>query len=141
MTLEQSDYQHLVEVLAGLVERYRENPVLIGAILDEFRDMYRKIPIYPSIVASCLKKIVHRVGPDELQVGDEVVIKTSDGRALSGRIAEVGGDEIRLADAREISPSPRPSEVTVSKSDVAEAERISRRVLRREWPSLDFEVE
>jgi len=141
MTLEQSDFQKLTEVLVELIEKYRGNPVVIEAILAEFHDMYKKIPIYPSIVAMCLEKVVQKEQPEKLQSEEEVVIVTNDGRTIAGKIAEIGSDEIKLAEVREVILSPISEKISVKKSDIKEVKRINREILGKEWPTLDFEVE
>jgi len=141
MTLEQSDFQQLTEVLVRLIERYRGNPVLVEIILSEFHDMYRKIPIYPGIVSMCLEKIVQKTDVKEIRPEEEVVLKTRDGKTIAGKVAEIGDDEIALGEVQEVVVVPVPEKVRVKKSDIVGIERINREILRKEWPSLDFEVE
>jgi hypothetical protein len=141
MTLEESDFQKLTEVLARLVERFRGNPAVIEAILSEFRDMYRKIPIYPSIVSACLEKVVQNKRLEELGVGEEVVIRTSGGRTITGRVAETLPGEVKLGEVREVALMPISEKVSVKRSEIKEVKQINRGILAKEWPTLDFEEE
>lgn len=139
MTLEQSEFQELAEVLVELVEKYRGNQATLEAILEEFRDMYRKIPIYPSIITMCLRKIVAPSGTDELKEGEEAVLVLKDGRFISGKVVEADVDKIKIAGAREMIPIPISEKVSIQKSEIIDVKKVKRGCLEREWPSLNFE--
>lgn len=139
MTLEQSEFQRLVELVIGLLERHRGNPAAVEAILSELRDLYKKVPIYPGIITMCLPKVIQPVEVDELKEGDEVVLSMKDGQMMSGKVAEVGSKEIKLAECKQLNVSSPAEKVAVQKESVEEAKRIVRKVLKKEWPTLDFE--
>lgn len=141
MTLEQSEYQRLVELLLELLERYRGNPHALEAILSELRDLYKKVPIYPGIITLCLPKVVQSAQMEKLKEGDEVVLTLKDGRMVSGRVAEINAGEIKLAESRQLNISSLAEKVPVQKGEVREARVIVRNILEKEWPSLDFEAE
>ena len=141
MTLEQSEYQRLVELLLELLERYRGNPHALEAILSELRNLYKKVPIYPGIITLCLPKVVQSAQMEKLKEGDEVVLTLKDGRMVSGRVAEINAGEIKLAESRQLNVSSLAEKVPVPKGEVREARVIVRNILEKEWPSLDFEAE
>ncbi len=141
MTLEQSEYQRLVELLLELLERYRGNPHALEAILSELRNLYKKVPIYPGIITLCLPKVVQSAQMEKLKEGDEVVFTLKDGRMVSGRVAEINTGEIKLAESRQLNISSLAEKVPVQKGEVREARVIVRNILEKEWPSLDFEAE
>jgi hypothetical protein len=140
MTLEQSEFQQLVELLVKLVNRYRRNPAALEAILAEFRDLYKKIPIYPSIVSMCLDKVVNPIRPEEVREGEEVVLTLEDGKTISGKVIEVSPTDIKLVETRQLIFPPTSEDTSVEVSKIKDAKRIDRKILRKEWPSLDFEV-
>ena len=141
MTLEQSEYQRLVELLLELLERYRGELHTLEAILSELRDLYKKVPIYPGIITLCLPKVVQPAQVDKLKEGDEVVLSLKDGRMLSGKLAEVNSNEIKLAECRQLNVSSLAEKIPVQKGEVEEVRVIVRNILEKEWPSLDFEEE
>ncbi len=141
MTLEQSEYQKLVERIIELLERHRGDPNAREAILSELRTLYKKIPIYPGIITELLPKVVQSTEMDKLKKGEEVVLVLKDGRTVSGKVAEIGSSEIKLDEGRRLDISSLAEKVSVRREDVREAKVISRVVLEKEWPSLDFEEE
>ncbi len=140
MTLEQSEFQRLVELLIELFGRHRE-PVTHEAILSELKDMYKKVSIYPGIITMCLPKVVQPAEVDKLKVGDEVVFSLKDGQVVAGKVAEVDSEEIKLAECKQLNISTSTENIPVKKETVKEAKRIVRDVLEKEWPTLDFEEE
>lgn len=141
MTLEQSEYQKLVERIIELLERHRGDPNAREAILSELRTLYKKIPIYPGIITELLPKVVQSTELDKLKEGEEVAFVLKDGRTVSGKVAEIGPSEIKLDEGRRLDVSSLAEKVSVRREDVQEAKVISRVVLKKEWPSLDFEEE
>lgn len=141
MTLEQSEYQKLVERIIELLERHRGDPNAREAILSELRTLYKKIPIYPGIITELLPKVVQSIEMDKLKKGEEVVLVLKDGRTVSGKVVEIGSSEIKLDEVRRLDISSLAEKVSVRREDVREAKVISRVVLEKEWPSLDFEEE
>ncbi len=141
MTLEQSEYQRLVERIIELSERYRGDPNACEAILLELRTLYKKIPIYPGIIAMLLPKVVQPIEVDKLKEGEEAALVLKDGRMVSGKVVEIGPTEIKLAECKQLDISTPPEKVSVRREDVREAKLITRVVLEKEWPSLDFEEE
>ena len=141
MTLEQSEYQRLVERIIELFERHRGDPNAREAILSELRTLYKKIPIYPGIITTLLPKVVQPTEMDNLKEGEEVVLVLRDGRMVSGKVAEIGPSEIKLVEGKRLDVSSLVEKVPVRREDVREAKVISRVVLEKEWPSLDFEEE
>lgn len=141
MTLEQSEYQRLVELLLELLERYRGNPHALEAILSELRNLYKKVPIYPGIITLCLPKVVQSAQMEKLKEGDEVVLTLKDGRMVSGMVSGINAGEIKLAESRQLNVSSLAEKVPVPKGEVREARVIVRNILEKEWPSLDFEAE
>jgi len=141
MTLEQSEYQKLVERIIELLERHRGDPNAREAILSELRTLYKKIPIYPGIITELLPKVVQSTEMDKLKKGEEVVLVLKDGGTVSGKVAEIGPSEIKLDKGRRLDISSLAEKVSVRREDVREAKVISRVVLEKEWPSLDFEEE
>lgn len=139
--MEQSEYQKLVERIIELLERHRGDPNAREAILSELRTLYKKIPIYPGIITTLLPKVVQSTEMDRLKEGEEVVLVLRDGRTVSGKVAEIGPSEIKLDEGRQLDVSSLAEKVSVRREDVREAKVISRVVLEKEWPSLDFEEE
>lgn len=140
MTLEQSEFQQLVELLVELVDRYRGNPAVLEAILSEFYDLYKKIPIYPSLVSLCLGKVVNPSKLDDVKEGEEVVLTLKNGETISGRVAEISPTDIKLAETRQVIISPMTEKVAVEKAKVQDVKRIVKEILAKEWPTLNFEV-
>ncbi|MDI6643158.1 MAG: hypothetical protein QMD95_03805 [Candidatus Hodarchaeaceae archaeon] len=141
MTLEQSEFQKLVELMLELCEHHHGDPAALDAILSELKDLYKKIPIYPGIITMCLPKVVQPVEVDKLGVGDEVIFSLKDGQIVSGKVAEVNPKEIKLAESKQLNVSSLAEKVVVQKEAVGKAKRIMRDVIEKEWPTLDFEVE
>ncbi|MFN4133650.1 MAG: hypothetical protein ACK4GQ_04705 [Candidatus Hadarchaeales archaeon] len=141
MTLDQSEFQELVEVLVQLVEKYRGNQAVLEAILEEFRDMYRKIPIYPSIITMCLRRIVDSAKIEELKEGDEVALVLKDGKMVYGKVAGTDENEIKITEATEVLPTPVAEKISIEKKEITNARKIKRNCLEREWPSLNFKEE
>ena len=141
MTLEQSEYQKLVERIIELFERHRGDPNAFEAILSELRTLYKKIPIYPGIITMLLPKVVQSTEMDKLKEGEEVVLVLRNGCIVSGKVAEIGPSEIKLVEGKRLDVSSLAEKVPVRREDVQEAKVISRVVLEKEWPSLDFEEE
>lgn len=141
MTLEQSEYQKLVERIIELFERHRGDPNAFETILSELRTLYKKIPIYPGIITMLLPKVVQSTEMDKLKEGEEVVLVLRDGRIVSGKVAEISPSEIKLVEGKRLDVSSLDEKVPVRREDVREAKVISRVVLEKEWPSLDFEEE
>ncbi|MEM2192119.1 MAG: hypothetical protein QXG38_00710 [Candidatus Hadarchaeales archaeon] len=120
MTLDQSEFQELVEVLVQLVEKYHGNPV------------------YPSIITACLRKVVESTKIEELKEGDEVALLLNDGRIVSGKVVGTDGDEIKIAEATESLPIPIAEKISIGKKEIRDVRKIKRGCLEREWPSLNF---
>jgi hypothetical protein len=139
MTLEQSEYQRLVEQIIELSERHRGDPNAREAILSELRNLYKKIPIYPGIITTLLPKVVQSIEMDRLKEGEEVVLVLRDGHMISGKVAEISLGEIKLVEGKRLDISNLVEKVSVRREDVRETKVISRVVLEKEWPSLDFE--
>lgn len=141
MTLEQSEYQRLVEIIIELSERYRGDPNAREAILSELSTLYKKIPIYPGIITMLLPKVVQPIEMDKLKEGDETVLVLKDGRMVSGKVAEISPTEIKLAECKQLDISSPAEKVSVRRGDVREAKLVTRVVLEKEWPTLNFEEE
>lgn len=141
MTLEETEFQRLVELLIELVGKYRGNPVALEAILSEFKDIYRKVPIYPGIISILLPKVIRAIELKEITEGEDVVLTLKDGKTISGKVAEITPTEIKLAESHQLTMVPLSEKVSVSKDSVEEAKCISRELLAKEWPSLNFEEE
>jgi hypothetical protein len=77
---------------------------------------------------------------DELHEGEEVVLTLEDGKTMSGRVVEMTPTEIKLAETRQLTLMPVSEKISVEKNKVKNARRIVREILRKEWPSLNFEV-
>jgi hypothetical protein len=88
----------------------------------------------------CLEKVVNPAKLDELREGEEVVLTLRDGKTISGRVAEITTTEIKLAETRQLTLKPFFEKVSVGKSEIKNIKRIVRKILAKEWPSLDFEV-
>lgn len=140
MTLEQSEFQSLVELMIELCRRYPD-PRTHEAILSELRDMYKKVPIYPGIITMCLPKVVQLAELDKLKEGDEVIFSMKDGQTISGKVAEIDQKEIKLAECKQLNIRSLAEKVSVQKETVEKARRIMRDVLKKEWPTLNFEEE
>jgi hypothetical protein len=141
LTLEETEFQRLVELLVELVGRYRGNPVALEAVLSEFKDTYRKVSIYPGIISALLPKVIRSVEMKELAEGEEVILTLKDGRTISGKVAEITPTEVKLAESHQLTLTPLSEKVSVEKDAVEDAKRISRELLAKEWPSLNFEEE
>ncbi|MEW6592165.1 MAG: hypothetical protein AB1305_00525 [Candidatus Hadarchaeota archaeon] len=141
MTLEETEFQRLVELLVELVERYQGNPAALEAIFSEFRDIYKKVPIYPGIISMLLPKVIQPAEMGKLEEGAEVLLNLKDGSTVYGTIAEITPTEIRLAESYKLTATIIPEKLAVGKDSVEEVRRISRELLAKEWPSLNFEVD
>ena len=139
LTFEQTEFQRLVDEIIALLERYHDNPSALEAALSELKDVYKKIPIYPGIIVMCLPKVVKPVKVDQLKEGNEVVARLKDGRIFSGKVANVAGDNFTITDCREFNPQRLCSDQVLSVSDLREVRLITRDILQKEWPDLNFE--
>lgn len=138
LTLEQSEFQRLVELMLELCERHHGDPAALEAIASELKDLYKKVPIYPGIITMCLPNVVRPAEVDKLKEGEEVIFSLKDGQIVSGKVAEVSPNEIKLAEAKQLNVPSLAEKVTVKKESVRGAKRITRGVLEKEWPTLDF---
>lgn len=139
MTFEQTEFQQVVDEIIKLLEQYRDNPSVLDVVLSELKDLYRKIPIYPGIIVMCLPKVVKPAKVEQLKEGNEVVARLKDGRIFSGRVMSVTPKDITITDCREFDPQRLCSDQVVSVSDLREVRLLTRDILRKEWPDLDFE--
>lgn len=140
MTLEQSEFQRLVELIIKLYGRYPDLETH-EAILAELKDMYKKVPIYPGIITMCLPKVVQPADVGKLKEGDEVIFSLKDGQTISGKVTEINQKEIKLAECKQLNVSSPAGNVSVQKETVKGARRIMRDILEKEWPTLNFKEE
>lgn len=139
MTFEESELQKLVDEIIRLLENYRDDPGALDVILSELKSLYRKIPIYPGIIAYCLPMVVKPIEPKQLKGGDEVSILTKDNRILVGKISSVTQGEIKIMDCYEHGGQKLSNECNVPLANLKEARLFTREILHKEWPDLDFE--
>ncbi len=139
MTFEQTEFQQVVDEIIVLLEQYRDNPSVLEAVLSELKDLYKKIPIYPGIIVMCLPKVVKPVKVEQLKEGNEVMARLKDGRIFSGRVMSVTPTDITITECREFDPQRLCSDQVVPVSDLREIRLLTRDILRKEWPDLDFE--
>jgi len=139
MTFEESELQKLVDEIIGLLERYRDDPGALDVILSELKSLYRKVPIYPGIIANCLPMVVKSTKPEQLKVGDEVSILTKDNRILTGKVSSIAQGDIKIVDCHEYGGQKSSGECNIPLSNLKEARLFTRDILHKEWPDLDFE--
>jgi len=139
MTFEQSELQRLVEEIIKALERCKGDPVALDVLLSELRDLYKKVPIYPGVIANLLPGVVRTVDVGEVKEGSEVTLKLKDDRVLAGKVSGVGAEGIKLAGCSGVGAPEARGEVIVPFGDVREVKLLTRGVLRKEWPTLDFE--
>lgn len=139
MTFEQTELQKLLDEIIGLLERYSDDPSVIEAVLSELKAIYQKIPIYPGIITVCLPKVVTLVKAKQLNKGSEVALRLKDGRTLSGKVLEVTPAEIRLTNCHEFGPQRPCADQAVPVDDLREVRLLTREILQKEWPDLDFQ--
>lgn len=139
MTFEESELQKLVDEIIGLLEKYRDDPGSLDVILSELKSLYRKVPIYPGIIANCLSMVVKSIEPKQLKGGDEVSLLTKDNRILTGKISSVTQGEIKIVDCCEYGGEKSSSECNIPFANLKEARLFTHEILRKEWPDLDFE--
>lgn len=138
MTFEQSDLQRLIEEIIELYQRYCNDPSALDAICSELRVLYQKIPIYPGIITDCLPKVVRSVAPDELKEGSEISALLKGNQIFVGKVAAVAKDKVTLVDCKQFE-RPKPcAEISLPVRDVREIKLLTRGILQKEWPSLDF---
>jgi small nuclear ribonucleoprotein (snRNP)-like protein len=138
MTFEQSELQRLVEEIIKLLERYSGDSAAVENLLSELKSLYNKIPIYPGIIARCLPLAVRPIERERLKNGQEVTICLKDNRILAGKVVNISPDEVKLAECREFEPPKSSGEITVPLREVREVRLLTRKVLQKEWPELDF---
>ena len=139
MTFEESELQKLVDEIIRLLEKYRDDPGSLDVILSELKSLYRKVPIYPGIIANCLSMVVKSIEPKQLKIGDEVSLLTKDNRILTGKISSVTQGEIKIIDCYEYGGQKSSDECNIPLTNLKEARLFTREILRKEWPDLDFE--
>jgi len=139
LTFEESELQKLVDEIIGLLEKYRDDPSSLDAILSELKSLYRKVPIYPGIIANCLSMVVKSIEPKQLKIGDEVSLLTKDNRILAGKISSVTQGEIKIIDCYEYGGQKSSDECNIPFANLKEARLVTREILHKEWPDLDFE--
>jgi hypothetical protein len=139
LTFEESELQTLVDEIIGLLEKYRDDPGSLDVILSELKSLYRKVPIYPGIIANCLSMVVKSIEPKQLKIGDEVSLLTKDNRILTGKISSVTQGEIKIIDCYEYGGQKSSDECNIPLANLKEARLFTREILRKEWPDLDFE--
>lgn len=138
MTFEQSDLQRLIEEVIELYQRYCNDPSALDIICSELRILYQKIPIYPGIIADCLSKVVRSLAPEELKEGSEISVLLKNNQTFVGKVAAVVPEKITLVDCKQFE-RPKPcGEVSLSMRDVHEIRLLTRSILQKEWPSLNF---
>lgn len=141
MTLEHSDFQNLFEKLVRIIEHNRDNPAAMKAIASELTSLYKKIPIYPGIIATSLNDVVKPAKLNELEKGAKVTILLKDGELISGEVVNFDSGNIKLKNCRKFKLPEESDEETISKKDIREVSELARDILAKTWPSLDFEVE
>jgi len=139
LTFEESELQKLVDEIIRLLEKYRDDPGSLDVILSELKSLYRKVPIYPGIIANCLSMVVKSIEPKQLKIGDEVSLLTKDNRILTGKISSVTQGEIKIIDCYEYGGQKSSDECNIPLTNLKEARLFTREILRKEWPDLDFE--
>jgi len=138
LTFEESELQKLVDEIISLLEKYRNDPGTLDVILSELKSLYRKVPIYPGIIANCLPMVVKSIEPKQLKVGDEVSLLTKDNRILVGKISNVAQGDIKIVDCYEYEGQKSSGECNIPLSNLKEARLFTRDILHKEWPDLDF---
>jgi hypothetical protein len=88
----------------------------------------------------CLEKVVNPIRQEEVREGEEVVLTLEDGRTISGRVIEVSSADIKLVEARQLIFTPTSEKTSIERNRIKDVKRIDRKILKKEWPSLDFEV-
>jgi hypothetical protein len=48
--------------------------------------------------------------------------------------------DIKLVEARQLILTPASEKTSIEKNKIKDVKRIDRKILKKEWPSLDFEV-
>jgi len=139
LTFEESELQKLVDEIIGLLEKYRDDPGSLDVILSELKSLYRRVPIYPGIIANCLSMVVKSIEPKQLKIGDEVSLLTKDNRILTGKISSVMQGEIKIVDCYEYGGQKLSDECNIPLANLKEARLFTREILHKEWPDLDFE--
>ena len=138
MTFEESELQKLVDEIIRLLEKYHDDPGSLDVILSELKSLYRKVPIYPGIIANCLSMVVKSIEPKQLKIGDEVSLLTKDNRILTGKISSVTQGEIKIIDCYEYGGQKPSEECNIPLANLKEARLFAREILHKEWPDLDF---
>jgi len=139
LTFEESELQKLVDEIIRLLEKYRDDPGSLDVILSELKSLYRKVPIYPGIIANCLSMVVKSIEPKQLKIGDKVSLLTKDNRILTGEISSVTQGEIKIIDCYEYGGQKSSDECNIPLANLKEARLFTREILHKEWPDLDFE--
>jgi len=138
MTFEESELQKLVDEIISLLEKYCDDPGALSVILSELKSLYRKVPIYPGIIANCLPMVVKSIEPKQLKMGDEVSILTKDDRILVGKISSIAQGDIKMVNCYEYGKQKSYGECNVPLANLKEARLFTRDILHKEWPDLDF---
>lgn len=141
MTLEHSDFQDLFEKLMRIIERYQDDPVAMEAISTELENLYKKIPIYPGIIAMSLDDIVTPAKISELEEGSRITVLLKNDKLVSGEVTGFESGKLKLKNCRQFEKPEELDEATISEEDVREVRKLVRDTLAKSWPSLDFEVE
>jgi hypothetical protein len=140
MTFEQSEFQRLVEVIIDLLRHYWHDPGAMEVIQSELDKLYRKIPIYAGIQASCLSQVVVPIPASRLNKGEEVSVLLKDDAIVTGKVSEITPSEVRLVECKQFGPPKPYAEIALPIQNVREIRLLMRDILKKEWPSLDFKA-
>lgn len=141
MILEHSDFQGLFEKVAEILEKHKDNPQALEAILKELDREYKKIPIYPGIIGTTLPEVVNQVEAEDLENGAEVTISLKDGSKITGKLEKTDSDELVLSDCKKIGPVEDLEKSSIPKEEISKISELRSDLIAENWPSLDFEVE
>lgn len=131
MLLSENQFRGFLDVLKGLVNRYK-GPLFHAKLLEYIIFLDKRIPLYPGIWQAILPKLFRNYDSREhtIRVGETVII-SSENHDILGTIDKIGSDYYVLKNAclcqkyRKLSVS-RDSRVTI----------ISEEAIRDEWPTL-----
>lgn len=133
MTFKESDFPSLLHRIKQAIESTK-NPAIAVGLIREIITNYEDIPLYPGIVEMISYNMVKKLPPEELSEGD--LVEFDGGKqTITGRVAEMNGDEIILEKAVE---TKNKEKISVDKSKFESCQKVNQEALQEEWPELYF---
>lgn len=130
MTYKETEFPQVLEIL----NEYAKKGIPLEEVVLETYNLYKKVPIYIGIVASCVENLVNECKYEEIKKGDRVVIvgKSCVYKGTVDKIYKNG--KLKLKNLQVVCRKDK-IEINIKKQKVY---KFNKNVLEKMWPSLSF---